>query len=57
MYQNIESSSLICATNFSNRPKEDITPDAMNSNLEAEILKKIAEYFSETYVKTTLLSS
>jgi len=32
---------------------EDATPDAMNSSLEAEILKKIPEDVSEMYVETT----
>ena len=35
------------------RLEEDPTPDAMNSNLEADILKKIPEDISEMYAKTT----
>ena len=34
--------------------EEDIIPDAMDSSLEAEIMKKIPEEVSEMYVKTTL---
>ena len=33
------------------RLEEDTIPDAMDSNLEAEILKKIPENLSEMYVK------
>ena len=36
------------------RLEEDIIPDAMDSSLEAEILKKIPEDVSEMYVETTL---
>ena len=35
------------------RLEDDPTPDAMNSSLEAEILKKIPEDVSEMYVETT----
>jgi len=48
---------LIRPTKFSKRLKEDTTPDAMNSSLEAEILKKILEDISETYVETTIPGS
>jgi len=34
------------------RLAEDLTPDAMDSSLEAEILKKIPEHVSEMYVET-----
>ena len=37
------------------RLEEDANPDAMNGNLEAEILKKIPEDVSEMYVGTTTL--
>ena len=37
------------------RLEEDIDPDAMDSSLEADILKKIPEDFSERYVETTTL--
>ena len=36
---------------------EDTTPDAMDSNLEADILKKIPEDISEMYVEATALGS
>ena len=36
------------------RLEEDIIPDAMDSSLEAEILKKVPEDVSEMYVETTL---
>ena len=36
------------------RLEEDIIPDAMDSSLEAEILKKIPKDVSEMYVETTL---
>ena len=36
------------------RLEKDTTPDAMNSSLEAEILRKIPEDVSEMYVETTL---
>jgi len=36
------------------RLEEDTTPDAMNSTLKAEILKRIPEDISEMYVETTL---
>ena len=36
------------------RLEEDIIPDAMDSSLEAEIMKKIPEDVSEMYVETTL---
>jgi len=37
------------------RLSEDTNPDAMNSGLEADILKKIPEDISEMYVETTTL--
>ena len=37
------------------RLDEDTTPDAMDSSLEADILKKIPEDISEMYVKSTTL--
>ena len=37
------------------RLNEDTTPDAMDSSLEAEILKKIPEDISEMYVEATTL--
>ena len=37
------------------RLREDTTPDAMDSILEAEILKKIPEDIAEMYVETTTL--
>jgi len=37
-----------------NRLDEDTTPDAMDSSLEAEILRKIPEDISEMYVENTL---
>ena len=37
------------------RLNEDTNPDAMDSNLEAEILKKIPEDISEMYVEATTL--
>ena len=37
------------------RLEEDATPDAMDSRLEAEILEKISENISETYVGATAL--
>ena len=39
------------------RLEEDTTPDAMDSSLEAEILKKIPEDVSEMYVGITLATS
>ena len=36
------------------RLEEDTTPDAMNSSLEAEILRRIPEDVSEMYLETTL---
>ena len=36
------------------RLDEDETPDAMDENLEADILEKIPEKMSEMYVETTL---
>ena len=36
------------------RLEEDIIPDAVDSSLEAEIMKKIPEDVSEIYVETTL---
>jgi len=38
-----------------NRLKEDTNPDAMDSSLEADILKKIPEDVSEMYVEVTTL--
>ena len=37
------------------RLEEDTTPDAMNGNLEAEIMRKIPEDVSEMYVQTATL--
>ena len=37
-----------------NRLREDTTPDAMDSSLEADILKKIPQEISEMYVEPTL---
>ena len=37
------------------RLNEDTTPDAMDSHLEADILKKIPEDISEMYVKAAAL--
>ena len=39
------------------RLEEDTTPDAMDSSLEAEILKRIPEDVSEMYVETTTLAT
>ena len=39
------------------RLEEDTTPDAMDSSLEAEILKKIPEDVSEMYVEITTLTT
>ena len=39
------------------RLEEDTTPDAMDSSLEAEILKKIPEDVSETYAGITTLAT
>jgi len=38
-----------------NKLDEDTNPDAMDSSLEAEILKKIPEEISEMYVEATML--
>ena len=37
------------------RLDEDTTPDAMDSSLKADILKKISQDISEVYVKTAIL--
>ena len=38
-----------------NRLDEDIRPDAMDSSLKADILKKISQDISEVYVETAAL--